>query len=108
MFGSRNSVNGALDRITGRAMTTGVNRAAVPIRKATEDAVGGEFGRGQVLLARTRIVKEVTGDAINVAGYLSWQASSWATQQPGSIPAMQALLNISAMALCEIVDDTRP
>lgn len=104
----------ALPRRFGDAMSSlmgseaSVGRRPVPARveRAVNHGVAVEHGRGIVQAARARAVEYVAEEALQATGRLSCTEAFYARQVPHAAARLQAIADIAAMNLAEIVAET--
>jgi hypothetical protein len=87
--------------------TSGLGRRAVPPRvvQAVDRGVAVEHGRGIVVAARVRAVEHVADEAMHATGRLSQSEAFWTRHAPHGAARYQAIADLTAMALADIVAD---
>jgi hypothetical protein len=79
----------------------------VPARivRAVDHGVAVEHGRGIVMAARARALEHVADEALQAAGRLSQSEAFWTRHAPQGAVRFQAIADLAAMALADIVAD---
>lgn len=84
-----------------------VSRRPVPtrVRKATDLGVAIEHGRAIVQAARVRGLERVAQEAMSATGALAREEAFWMNAAPHAAGRMQAIADMAAIAMAEIVSD---
>jgi hypothetical protein len=85
--------------------TYGLTHRPIPARvlRAVDHGVAVEHGRGIVIAARVRAMEHVADEALHAAGHLSQSEAFWTRQAPHGAARYQAIADLAAMALADIV-----
>ena len=89
-----------LQRVSGRY------RPPTRIERAVHEGVAVEHGRGIVVAARVRAMEHVADEALHAAGRLSQSEAFWTRHAPHGAGRFQAIADLAAMALADIVAET--
>jgi hypothetical protein len=95
----------AVDGLSGR---DGLGRPRVPARvvRAVNRGVAIEHGRGIVRAAQVRAVEYVAEEALQAVGRLSRTEAIYARQVPHAAARLQAIADLAAMNVADIVAET--
>lgn len=98
----------ALDTLRGSTVDLGVSRRSLPtkVQRAALEGTAVEYGRGSVMVARVRALEHVTDEALLATGRLSQLEGFWSRHTPHSGGRYQAIADLAAMAMADIVAET--
>lgn len=82
-----------------------IGRRPVPARvvRAVDHGVAVEHGRGIVMAARARALEHVAEEAMHAAGRISQSEAFWTRHAPQGAARFQAIADLAAMGLADIV-----
>lgn len=85
-----------------------IGRRSLPARvvRAVDHGVAVERGRGIVMMARARALKYVADEAVHAAGRISQSEVFWSQHCPHGAARLQAIADLAAMSLADIVAET--
>lgn len=101
------SFSDALDLLSTRS-SSALDRRPVPVRvvRAVDHGVAVEHARAIITAARVRAVEHVADEALHAAGRLSQSEAFWTRHAPHGAARYQAIADLAAMALADIVAET--
>jgi hypothetical protein len=96
----------AMDVLSGREVSIGRRPMPSRVQRAVHEAVAVEYGRGSVQAARVRALEQVADEAMQATGRLSQLEAFWTQHAPHGAGRYQAIADVAAMAMANIVAET--
>lgn len=96
----------AVSDLAGREVSIGRRPVPARIERAVHQGVAIEHGRGIVAAARVRSVEYVANEAMHAIGRLARDEAMYARQTPHAAARLQAIADLAAMNIADIVAET--